>query len=129
MFKVKCGPTSFFDVDSTLVEWNIPSYIDAKDPQLVEIECRGKFNLAMPNRHNIDLLVKMASRGHSIVVWSAGGSDWCESVVLGLGLEDYVDVVTGKPSYYIDDKPNPKDWMGAHGFFNLDGKRINHKEK
>jgi len=122
MYKVECGPTVFFDCDDTLVMWDIPS--DFPQENLVSITCRGHTELLAPNIHNINLLKKMATRGHGIVVWSGGGSDWCESVVKGLGIEDYVNVITGKPSYFIDDISNSKEWIGKHGYFNIDGTRV-----
>lgn len=120
--KVTCGPTAFFDCDDTLVMWNIPANFPVEE--LVRCECRNFVEYLAPNKYNIDLLVKMAKRGHSIVIWSGGGADWAEAVVIGLGLQDYVSVVTSKPTYYIDDICNPKEWIGKHGYFDLKGKRI-----
>lgn len=121
MYKVTPGPTVYFDVDDTLVSWFIPKGFEGK---LVEVECRGHVNHLATNTHNVDLLKKMASRGHAIVVWSGGGADWAEAVVKALQLEEYVEVVMGKPTYYIDDRPNAKEWLGKHGFFTMDGKRV-----
>jgi hydroxymethylpyrimidine pyrophosphatase-like HAD family hydrolase len=118
--KVPCGPTVFIDVDDTLVMWNVSE--GATD--IVTIFCRGMENKLQPNQYNIELLKKLACRGHAIVVWSGGGSDWAEAVVYALGLEAYVHVITGKPQYYIDDIANPKEWIGKHGYFTLDGKKI-----
>ena len=122
MYKVPCGPTAFFDCDDTLVMWSIPQ--DYKG-ELVTVQCRNFSDTLVPNPHNILLLKKMAARGHSIVVWSGGGADWAEAVVKALELEDFVDVVTSKPQYYIDDIGNAKEWIGKWGYFDLDGKRIN----
>jgi hydroxymethylpyrimidine pyrophosphatase-like HAD family hydrolase len=119
-FKVPCGPTAFFDVDDTLVMWNNIEGASAS----VKITCRGIDSYLTPNKYNIELLKKMSSRGHAIVVWSGGGSDWCEAVVKALELEQYVHVITGKPQYYIDDLANPKEWIGKHGYFTIDGKKI-----
>jgi hydroxymethylpyrimidine pyrophosphatase-like HAD family hydrolase len=121
MYKVTCGPTVYFDVDDTLVMWEIPNGFEE---ELVTIHCRDYVELLAPNKHNIKLLQKLASRGHSIVVWSGGGADWAEAVVKALELEDYVEVVSGKPQYYIDDIANAKEWIGKHGYFKLDGTRV-----
>ena len=125
MYKVPCGPTIFCDVDDTLVMWSIP---DNWNKDLVTVECRGHISHLAPNDHNINLLKKMAKRGHYVVVWSAGGADWAEAVVKALNLEEFVEVVTGKPTYYIDDKANPKDWIGKHGYFDINGNRTNGDE-
>jgi len=66
----------------------------------------------------------MAARGHAIVVWSGGGADWAEAVVKALKLEEFVDVVTAKPTYYIDDIAGAREWIGKHGYFTLEGERI-----
>ena len=121
MHKVTCGPTAFFDVDDTLVMWSIPQQWNG---DLVTVKCRDFADTLVPNPHNIKLLKKMAARGHAIVVWSGGGADWAEAVVKALGLEEFVDVVTGKPTYYIDDIAGSREWIGKHGYFTLDGKRV-----
>ena len=111
MYKVTPGPTVYFDCDDTLLMWNPPK-IHSKD-ELIQVECRGKRSLSYPNYHNIELLKNLANRGHAIVVWSGGGADWAEAVVKALQIEDYVEVVTGKPQYYIDDiefPPHDRDW-------------------
>jgi len=120
MFKVDCGPTVFFDVDNTLVMWSIPDGCN----HTVKVNCRGYESELAPNKYNIDLLKKMAQRGHAIVVWSGGGADWCEAVIKALGLQEFVQACMGKPQYYIDDKANPKEWIGKHGYFDYNGNRI-----
>lgn len=122
-YKVPAGPVAYFDVDDTLVMWDIPKDIKLNDPRLIKIKCRDKVSYSLPNWYNIDLLRQMARKGHGIIVWSAGGSDWAEAVVDALGLNNLVDVVTAKPSYYIDDVANPSHVLGKHGYFTIDGKR------
>jgi hypothetical protein len=124
-FKVPARPTAFFDVDDTLVMWDIPEGIEINDDRLVSINCKGIEDRLFPNKHNIELLKKFSARGHSVVVWSGGGADWAEAVVDALGLNQYVDVVVNKPQYYMDDIANPKEWIGKHGYFKLDGTRVN----
>lgn len=119
--KVPCGPTAFFDVDDTLLMWDMPEY--ALEDEIVEVTCRGLTSKRCINSYNLDLLHKMARSGHGIVVWSAGGSDWAEAAVIALGIEDIVDVVTGKASYYIDDLADPAKVLGKHGYFDFNGKR------
>ena len=81
-FKVPCGPTVFVDVDDTLLMWDLPEGIDLNDDRLVLVNCRGHKEKLMPNKHNIELLKKMAKRGHAIIVWSGGGADWAEACLL-----------------------------------------------
>lgn len=120
-YKVTCGPTAYFDCDDTLVMWAIP---DGWQGEMVTVKCRDFADHLAVNKYNVTLLKKMAARGHAIVVWSGGGSDWAEAVVQALELEDFVEVVSGKPTYYIDDISNAREWIGKHGYFDLNGKRI-----
>ena len=123
MYKVKQGPTVYFDVDDTLVMW------EPSDRQIRELALEPKtFSLGVVsgvyylNRHNINLLKNYAVRGHEVVVWSNGGADWAECVIKTLGLEDYVAVVSGKPQIYVDDVEDVTQWMGKHQYISLEGK-------
>ena len=127
MYKVPCGPTAYFDCDDTLIMWDIPEGMSLNDDKLVTVSCRDYSDRLLPNKYNIELLVKMAKRGHGIVVWSAGGADWAEAVVKALGIEEYVNVVTGKPNYYIDDIKDPAKILGKYGYFDINGKRHGHQ--
>lgn len=71
----------------------------------------GSTNYLMPHQKHIDLIKKFKGRGYLIIVWSAGGNLWAESVVKTLGLESFVDIVLSKPSKYVDDL-NCEKWMG-----------------
>lgn len=123
MHKVTNGPTAYFDVDSTLLEWDLPEGVDINDDELVYVRCRGHSERLLPNEHNIKLLRQFAKRGIAIIVWSAGGSDWAEAAVQALDLEEFVSVVTSKPHYYIDDLENPREFMGKHIFININGEK------
>lgn len=122
MHKVPCGPTVFFDCDDTLLMWDR----DFEDKRCVVVECRDYQDRLLPNDHNINLLKNLAKRGHAIVVWSGGGADWAEAVVKALHLEKYVSVVTGKPTYYVDDVKDPSKWMGKYSYHDADGVRHGH---
>jgi len=125
--KVTCGPTACFDVDDTLVMWEIPNGFEE---DLVTIQCRDYIELLAPNKYNINHLKKLAKRGHAIVVWSAGGSDWAEAVVKALELEDFVEVVMSKPHYLIDDMPSIKEAINAKlGYIDIDGNKLGHQSK
>ena len=64
----------------------------------------------------------MKARGYSIVVWSAGGSDWAEVAVEALGIEDWVDVVMPKIDFHLDDVEDPKDKIGKWAYIDLSGR-------
>ena len=122
-YKVPSGPTVAFDVDDTLLMWDLPEGVKPDDERIVTVKCRGFSERLIPNHHNVDLLKKMASRGHAIIVWSAGGSDWAEAAVKALKIEKYVSVVSGKLTYYIDDISDPSRVIGKHGYFDFFGNR------
>lgn len=121
MFKIPNGPTAYFDIDDTLIQWSYDGSERLDD--YVTIECRGRADRYLINRYNLEHLIKLSNRGHGIVVWSAGGSDWAEAVVKGLGIEKYVDVVAPKPTYYIDDIKDPSGILGKYAFYDMSGKR------
>lgn len=127
MYKVPNGPTAYIDIDDTLIQWNFVEGYDVID--YVVIECRGRVGKYLINRHNLEHLIKLSNRGHGIIVWSAGGSDWAEAVVKGLGIEKYVDVVAPKATYYIDDIKDPARVLGKYAFYNIDGKRHGYAPK
>lgn len=125
-----CNQTTFFDVDDTLVMWGRGQ---KGDPGVVEIICpasrysRALFDLnqnspltssteeivyeagtwteyLIPHKKHIEQMKLHKLRGHTIVVWSAGGWEWAVEVVKALGLEQYVDLVMEKPTWCYDDK-------------------------
>lgn len=119
-----CKQTTFFDVDDTLVMWNAtqqeldargvwfecpPSTwtVDPTDPHSVPAPVPAWQERLLPHRYHIEQLKKHKIRGHTIVVWSAGGYDWAAAVVKALKLEEYVDLVISKPIWAYDDlQPN-----------------------
>lgn len=102
-----------YDVDDTLVMWDNQRFDTPYDENGVLDPKRRPFidpydnstNYLAPNKKHIALLKKHKGRGCFVVVWSAAGVKWAESVIKELGLESYVDVVTTKPSKYVDDLP------------------------
>lgn len=112
-FVLRSDNIIYFDVDETLIFWKHityrgvdPNTIDIPDPYM---RPAGAIVRAVPNQRNIDLLKRNKGQGRSVVVWSAGGYAWAESVVKTLGLEEYVDLIIPKPSVYVDDRPM-EDW-------------------
>lgn len=113
---------SYYDVDDTLVSWNIPSNpemlkkaIKIQDPQTKAI-----WDL-IPNEKTINSLKQNKLAGSTIVVWSQGGWDWAEAVVKALELQEYVDCVLSKPHRYYDDIPSA-EFMGTRYDFSKDMK-------
>lgn len=117
-YKVKDGGVYATDVDDTLIMWSIP---EGYTGPLVETNLDGFKDKGIPNFHAIANLKKMKARGYAIVVWSAGGSEWAESVVKALHLEKYVNVVMPKIDFHLDDVSDPVDKIGKWQYINLDG--------
>lgn len=106
----------FCDVDDTLVKWGTPTteeemkdaipitcpisktYID-NEP----IEVESWIEYLRPHKKHIEQIKLHKMRGHTVVIWSAGGAEWAEAVVKALNLENYVDLVIGKPTWTYDD--------------------------
>ena len=111
-------PTAFFDVDDTLVMW--------RTPEFNEETTKIAGNNYIINWNNVNYLRKLHNRRHYIIVWSKAGTQWCKDVVEGLDLQNHVDCIISKPTYYIDDIENTNSFMGKHVYkdINLDPKEI-----
>ncbi len=107
---------TFFDVDDTLIIWNpTPEQlqkdgIDFYNDETYEME---RF---VPHKKHVSQLMKHKQRGHTIVVWSAGGYKWAEKAVKILGLQNYVDMVMSKPLWWYDDK-NAEECFGRPSYY------------
>lgn len=101
--------TIFCDVDGTLI---IPDNLRNSlcKQVLVFDKVENKFISLRQHEPNIRLLKEEKHRGSYIVVWSRGGHEWAESVVLALGLQDCVDQIMTKPLVYIDDV-SVQEWL------------------
>lgn len=95
--------TIFIDVDDTLVMWDTMGLPLAELVTVTDPYHTNEVFLA-PHYGHIKVLKDRKVRGSYIVVWSAGGYQWAESVVKALKLEAYVDLIMTKPHMYIDDK-------------------------
>jgi hypothetical protein len=102
MKKINDRPLVAFDVDSTLIYWEHKS---GRNAVLIKVDDHEEmFDV---HETHVEALKKHAARGHTIIVWSAGGADWSEAVVKALQLEEYVDIVMPKPNWIYDDlSPN-----------------------
>jgi hypothetical protein len=117
--KVKDGGVFASDVDDTLIMWSIPSGYTGP---LVETNYNGFKDVGIPNLHAVNHLKKMKARGYSVVVWSAGGSEWAEAAVKALGIEEYVDTISPKFDFHLDDVDCPTDKIGKWSYISMDGK-------
>lgn len=104
--------TVFVDCDDTLVMWGVKA---RKGEKLVAVTNPhdGSQSYLAAHLGHIKVLKDRKARGSYVVVWSAGGYAWANSVVKALGLEPYVDLVMTKPHMYIDDK-KAEEFMGEH---------------
>lgn len=121
MYKLPSGPSAYCDIDSTLIEWDVPKNATSSD--IVTVNCRGIEHDFYVNKHNLEFIIKLAARGHVVICWSAGGSDWCEAVIKALGVEKYIWAVMSKPTYYIDDIKDSNEWIGKYRFYDFDGNK------
>jgi len=114
MIIIESSKSIFVDVDDTLLIW---SYDDDEESDAIDICVRGSIiQRAVPNEYNIKFVKEFKARGHTIIVWSAGGWEWAKYAIKILKLEDVVDVVMSKPDWYIDDKP-AEYFMGQPTYF------------
>lgn len=101
-------PTIFFDVDDTLVLWDMED-----DPDAIEFRCYGQTHRLVPHKKHIEILKRHKEDGYKIIVWSAGGEAWARTIVDTLDLGDYVDYTISKPDWFYDDSP-PRYFMHKH---------------
>lgn len=101
MIVIPNDKSAFFDCDETLVIWdfdrNLYTGIRITSPDGLVSE------MVNPHIGHIKKLKEHKLRGQLVVVWSAGGYAWAETVVKALGLENYVDYVMAKPAWAWDD--------------------------
>ena len=109
----------FFDVDETLVMWNVPI---GREGETILFDNFGYAQWLLPHQHHIKLLKSFKVRGQFVVVWSQGGYQWAREVVKCLGLTEYVDLVMTKPKWIVDDLP-PGAWT-KRSYMDLDGNRV-----
>lgn len=97
--------TVYFDTDNTIV------YAASEFPELshlpkVSIGTRDFY----VNTNITEKIKDFYGRGHKVIVWSAGGEDWAEQVVIHAGLINYVYETFTKPDWVFDDK-DTESWM------------------
>ena len=94
--------TAYFDVDDTLIMW-VTNMTEEQEKRSVMVEDGNNYTFHIPNTPMIEKLKEHKMKGDDVVVWSQGGADWAEAVVIALDLERYVDVILTKPTHYYDD--------------------------
>ncbi len=99
MYVIKGDRTAWFDCDDTLIMWGYT----AQDTGTLTLECQGYYVYVKPHAKHIEAMKRHAARGHTVVVWSAGGAEWAVNVIEKLGLSSIVDAVACKPSWWYDD--------------------------
>lgn len=95
------------DCDETLVNYNLSDF-----PDFPTIELQGREPIrVVVNRKNVNLIRKLYKLNYDIVIWSATGANWAETVAKGVGLDDVAALYMSKPRYYVDDLDSSK-FMG-----------------
>lgn len=95
--------TLFVDVDETLVLFNRSETEMKLNGIIFGYDENSKPVYAVPHLAHIKKIRESKARGHKVIVWSAGGYRWAETVVIALGIQELVDVIMTKPRWYIDD--------------------------
>jgi hydroxymethylpyrimidine pyrophosphatase-like HAD family hydrolase len=103
----------YFDVDNTLVFPESDSQ-RLKLPPSDPIYMGGRrFYVHLAH---LELMRDLKARGHTVIVWSAGGSHWAEAVVKMLKMDQVVDLVISKPDGICDDK-YVTEWVPTEDWF------------
>jgi hypothetical protein len=124
MYVASSQPTAYVDIDSTLIEWNLPS--DGDDPNKIVTINNNKFVI---NTYNLEYIIKLGMRNHVLILWSAGGAEWAANVAKALKIENLIFACVNKPTYYVDDIADPRDFMGKHVFYDSKGNRTGFKPR
>lgn len=101
MTSIDCNQATFFDIDRTLLSW-FP--VGEHTQGAVKVTVDGKSKWFLPHKLHLRQLHAHLARGHTVVVWSAGGSKWAKAVAKALLLENTDIVVMAKPTWIYDDK-------------------------
>ena len=107
------GHTVFYDVDGTLVFWNVPEGYAGPTVHITAHNAYSKMDIDKAVAVNVPMIENLKGNkqtGCHILVWSQGGHQWAEAVIKALGLEEFVDVIVDKPSVIYDDL-EPSAWM------------------
>lgn len=95
----------YFDCDDTLVMWSERFAFPGEGKIELEDPYDNSLVHLFPHERHIKLLKDYKARGYTVVVWSAAGYRWTNTIVKTLGLEEYVDYCQSKPIKFVDDLP------------------------
>lgn len=91
-----------FDVDGTLVIHELDRYPGIETVEVYDPIEDKNITLGI-NRPMIRLLKEEIRRGQQVIVWSRGGWEWAQQVLIALKLDLYPIIVMDKPLNYFDD--------------------------
>src|SRR6185437_2801691 len=93
-----------FDVDNTLIMSGLGrNGIKVRSPW-------ANTEYVDPIQKHVDLLIKYSNEGRIVIVWSATGYEWVQTICKALKITKYVTLMMGKPSEYVDDL-DANEWM------------------
>lgn len=103
MIEIDFDNVAYFDVDDTLLMYNIPP---ERMHEAINVAVEGSLLSAtvIPHHKHVELVKLHKAWGNGVIVWSRSGVRWAKAAVVALGLTEYVDGVMSKPFYYYDDK-------------------------
>lgn len=114
---IKSENIIFCDVDDTLVQMLDYENLELDTGSISILDPYDSlYTSRMPMHKNIRILKTWHARGAYVVVWSAFGYQWAETVVKALCLQDHVHQIMSKPRAHIDDLPSTQ-WMGERIWF------------
>lgn len=96
----------YCDVDDTLILWDTKIYPHEEKDLITFSDEYGIWQL-LPHQANINFLINLKRQGYGIVVWSAAGASWAETVINKLGLQKIPDMILSKPELAMDDLLEP----------------------
>jgi predicted HAD superfamily phosphohydrolase YqeG len=92
--------TFHFDVDNTLIIWNLSLVNNETLGEPIEF---GYEIYGYPHLKHIELLKQAKAQGHFVVVWSAGGAKHAKNICDLLKITHMVDAIIPKPRWVCDD--------------------------
>lgn len=104
MITIKGQTAVYIDIDQTLMRW-LPEQHEIDSHGIEYYDDNGMLHHYVPHKKHIAQLKEHKSRGTTVVLWSAAGSEWAAKAARILGIESWVDVCLSKPNWVFDDLP------------------------